>query len=75
MVTPAQQRATNKYNQRVYETVSAKSLREERINDQIAIAAEKTGKSRMAYILDAIRERLERDGVTRESLDVDAGDV
>lgn len=68
MVTEAQLRAKNKYNRRVYETIAFRSLRDDRLNEQIALAAERAGISRAQYMLEAIRARLDVDRITIESL-------
>ena len=69
MVSEAKKRANARYNVRTYETVSARALKSERMNDRITAAAAKAGESRAGYILSAIRARLDADGVTLESLD------
>lgn len=60
--------ANNRYVLKTYETVSTRAKRADRVNDLVDIAAERAGQSKAAYILDAIRARLDADGITPDML-------
>jgi len=64
----AQIKAAIKYKQKAYETISAPARREERLNEQLTIGAERAGVSKSTYILDTLRDRLQRDGITPADL-------
>jgi len=53
-----------KYNAKAYDRFQLTVKKGER--DAIALAIKKTGQSRNAFILEAIREKLEREGVYLE---------
>lgn len=60
--------ANNRYKVKAYETISAQARREERLNDQLQMGADRAGQSKAAYILDTLRDRLQRDGITADDL-------
>ena len=60
--------ANNRYVLKTYETVSTRAKRTDRVNDLVEIAAGRAGQSKAAYILDAIRTRLDADGITPDML-------
>ena len=60
----AQIKAAGKYRLKSYETISAPARREERLNEQLTIGAQRAGVSKSVYILDTLRDRLNRDGIT-----------
>ena len=66
--TEAQNRATQKYHAEHLEEVKCRAQRSERINARMAHAAKLRGISKAQYMLDAIRARLDADGVTLDSL-------
>ena len=66
--TAAQNRATTKYNAKAYEQIKIFSRREDRISEQIETAAARRGISKAAYILDALRAALDRDGISAADL-------
>lgn len=57
-----------KYKQKAYETISAPARREERLNEQLSIGADRAGVSKSTYILDTLRDRLRRDGISAADL-------
>jgi len=61
--SPAKLAASNRYVQRRYMTISTRARRSERLDEQIALAATRANETRAAYILGAIKARLERDGI------------
>ena len=63
--------ASNRYVVRTYETISTRARRTERVNDLIERAAAMHGETKAAYVLHAIRARLDADGVTLDSLQQD----
>ena len=60
--------ANARYRVKAYETISAQARREERLNDQLQMGADRAGQSKAAYILDTLRDRLQRDGITADDL-------
>lgn len=64
----AQIAAAGRYKVKAYETISAPARREERLNDQLTIGARRAGVSKSVYILDTLRDRLQRDGITAADL-------
>lgn len=60
--------ANGRYRLKTYETISAPARREERLNDQLTIGAQRAGVSKSVYILDTLRDRLRRDGITADDL-------
>ena len=61
-------KANGRYTVKTYETVSTRAKRMDRVNDLVEIAAGRAGQSKAAYILDAIRARLDADGITPDML-------
>ena len=61
-------KANGRYRLKAYETISAPARREERLNEQLTIGAERAGVSKSTYILDTLRDRLQRDGITPADL-------
>ena len=68
MRTDAQRRAQNKYKAKSYDQINYRVPKEERLKQRINIASHLTGVSSTQYVLDAVRAKLESDGVTLESL-------
>lgn len=68
MRTDAQRRAQNKYKAKSYDQINYRVPKEERLKQRIHIASRLTGVSSAQYVLDAVRAKLESDGVTLESL-------
>ncbi len=68
MRTDAQRRAQNKYRAKSYDQINYRVSKEERLKQRIHIASQLTGVSSTQYVLDAIRAKLEADGVTLDSL-------
>ena len=66
--SPAQIAAAGRYKVKAYETISAPARREERLNELLTIGATRAGVSKSVYILDTLRDRLHRDGVTADDL-------
>lgn len=60
--------ANARYRVKAYETVSAQARRSERMNELIEIGAGRAGQSKSAYVLESIRDRLQRDGITADDL-------
>lgn len=57
-------KASMRYKQKAYETISAPARREERLNEQLTIGADRAGVSKSVYILDTLRDRLRREGIS-----------
>lgn len=70
----AQIRATKKYKSKTYEPLRIDVNRNERINDLLNIAKEKTGKSKAQYVIDALHVQLANDGITVDMLPPSNGD-
>lgn len=66
--TEAQNRATQKYLAANKEQLRIWVDREEGLKDRVKIAAARAGVGQMEYMRDAIRARLDADGVTLDSL-------
>lgn len=60
--------ANNRYVNKTYEIITARSRKSDRLNDLIDIAANNANTSKAAYILDSIRDHLNRDGITPDML-------
>ena len=60
--------ANNRYKNKVYDTISFQAPRKERLNEQLEIGAARAGQSKAGYILDTLRDRLRRDGITADDL-------
>lgn len=67
--------ANNRYQSKVYELVSFRTKRADRLNERINTAAAQQGTSRAAYLTAAITAALDRDGVTLDSLPAAPEDV
>lgn len=63
-----QSAASERWQRANVERIVIKPNKKERLTQRIDIAAAAANCSRQAYILDAIRAKLEADGVTLESL-------
>lgn len=61
-------KANAKYGGKTYELIGARARKTERLSDQLDIAATRAGTSKAAYILDAIRARLQADGISADDL-------
>ena len=57
--TAARKRANDKYNAKAYDVLSIRVQKAERINERIDNAIRGTGISKAAFILDAIRAKLD----------------
>lgn len=66
--TEAQNRATQKYLAANKEQLRIWVDREEGLKDRVKVAAARAGVGQMEYMRDAIRARLDADGVTLDSL-------
>lgn len=64
----SQNKATQKYHAMHMEEIKCRAQRSERINARMAIAANMQGISKAQYMLDAIRARLDADGVRIDDL-------
>lgn len=60
--------ANARYRVKAYETISAQARRSERMNELIDIGAGRAGVSKSTYVLDSVRDRLNRDGITAADL-------
>lgn len=60
--------ANKRYNNKTYETISARAIKTERLNDLLDLGATRAGMSKASYILETLRARLQRDGITRDQL-------
>lgn len=63
--------ANNRYIKKNMEIVTFRAQKTERLNDLISHAAHLRGISKAQYMLDAIRARLDADGVTIDTLPPD----
>lgn len=66
--TAAQNRATQKYHAEHMEIVTFRTQKSERFNDLVSAAAKQSGQSKAQYMHDAIKTRLDDDGITLDSL-------
>lgn len=64
----AKQRANTRYNNNTYELIGARARKSERLNEQLQTGADRAGISKAAYILDTLRDRLQRDGISAADL-------
>ena len=56
--------ANNKYLAKTYESIAVRSPKDQRLGDRLRIAATRNGINKREYILNALKDRLEADGVT-----------
>lgn len=68
MRTEAQKKADAKSNKKIYEPIKFSSRRENRLREQIALAANRNGISSAQYIINAIQVQLDLDGISIEDL-------
>lgn len=68
MRTNKQRQAQNRYKSKSYDQINYRAPKQERLKQRINIASRLTGVSSAQYVLDAVRAKLEADGVTLESL-------
>ena len=66
--TAAQNKATQKYQAANMEQLRIWTYRAEHMKDLVKVAADRAGVGQMEYMRDAIRARLDADGVTLDSL-------
>lgn len=64
----ARNKASQRYNSAHMEIITCRAYKRERINERLAQAAKLHATTKAAYMLDAIRARLDADGVTLDSL-------
>lgn len=64
----AQNKATQKYHALHMDEIRFRVQKRERIGERLAIAARKHATTKAAYMLEAIRARLDADGVNLDSL-------
>ena len=69
--TDAQNKATQKYIAANMEEIRFRAYKRERLNDLIRSAADRRSISKAAYMQDAIKARLDADGVTLDTLPPD----
>jgi len=67
-ISEAQLRATAKYDRKAYKQLRARFRRAERLDELVKLAAGRRGVSDAAYIVGAVRDRLQADGVTVSDL-------
>lgn len=67
-VSDAKKRANAKYDAKTYDQIKFRTRKEERLNDMIDLAAKKLGTSKADYIVTAVKNRLESDGIKIEDL-------
>lgn len=70
----ARNKASQRYNAAHMEIVTCRAYKRECINDRLAIAAKLRATTKAGYMLDAIRQRLDADGVTLASIASPADD-
>jgi len=61
--------ANRRFNDKTYERVSFSARKDQRINDLVTIAAQRSGMSKAEYMLTAIRAKLIADGIDESALD------
>lgn len=66
-------RANSKYNRKAYETIQVRAKKDERLGELLNVGAARAGVSKAAYIVDAIKARLEEDGITSADI-INKGD-
>lgn len=71
-ITKKQYETNKKYNDKTYEQLGFRSRREERLDELIALGAEKTEQTKSMYMKNAIQSQLARDGITIDMLPVDS---
>lgn len=69
--TEAQNKSTQKYQATNMEQLRIWVYRAERMKDRVKVAAARAGVGQMEYMREAIRARLDADGVTLDSLPPD----
>lgn len=62
-------KANARYNQKAYEIITFRAQKSLYLNKLIEVAAQKAGKSKAQYMLEAIQKQLCYDGITIECLD------
>ena len=61
-------KANAKYGSKTYELIGARARKEERLNERLEMGAARAGTSKASYILETLREKLDRDGITPDML-------
>ena len=61
-------KANNRYNAKTYDQLRCNYRKDERLNDLVDFAAKKLGTSKADYIVTAVKNRLESDGIHLEDL-------
>lgn len=63
--------SNKKFNDKTYEQLGFRSRKEERLDELIAIGADKKNVSKSSYMIDAIKTQLSHDGITIDMLPQD----
>ena len=71
-ITKKQYETNKKYNDKTYEQLGFRSRKDERLDELIALGAEKTGQTKSMYMKGAIQSQLTRDGITIDMLPVNS---
>lgn len=71
-ITKRQYETNKKYNDKTYEQLGFRSRKAERLDELIALGAEKTGQTKSMYMKSAIQSQLTRDGITIDMLPVNS---
>ena len=61
-------KANNKYNAKTYDQLRCNYRKTERLNELVEYAAQQRNTSKAEYILNAVRDRLTKDGITLDML-------
>ena len=65
----SQLEANNRHLAAYYESIAIRARKDERIGDRLKIAASRKGTSKRDYILNALRDALDADGVTVDTFE------
>lgn len=71
-LTKKQYESNKRFNDKTYEQLGFRSRRDERLDELIALGAEKTQQTKSMYMKNAIQAQLARDGISIDMLPVDA---
>lgn len=67
MATEARLRANKKYMEKAYDQLQFRVRKETHFNERLDIAAKKTNKSKVQYVIDAVEKAMVEDGVTLDN--------
>lgn len=66
-LSKAKLEANNRYLAKNYESIAIRSPKDQRLGERLRIAANRKGINKREYILNALTDRLEADGVTTDT--------